>query len=397
MKTAVIIVGLGYGDEGKGLATDFYCRQLDQPIVIRFNGGHQAGHTVVTKNGKRHVFSNFGAGTFQGIPTYWSEYCTFSPQHCIEELSLLKVRPTLYIDPKCPVTTHYDILYNQALEKARGEGWLGSCGVGFGATVDRTKHPVARFYVKDLHSEKSVLEKLRNVKIFYRHRLQKNTGYSFDLFNHDQADFEFLRDYRQFIALKKENIFRIKAAKDIFQNRQWSSFIFEGAQGILLDKRFGKTPYVTKSNTTSRNALNLLRKYTQLTKDSIKIVYVTRAYQTRHGNGPFENSEISIKLTRTKRESNKDNIHQGVFRKAPLNITKLNYALACDMSYSKDFKKALLITCLDQLNANKIPLITSGLKIQKSYQAIPLLLDCHFSEIMFSFSSRSHLIKSSSA
>lgn len=397
MKTAIIIVGLGYGDEGKGLATDFYCGQHDRPIVIRFNGGHQAGHTVVTKTGKRHVFSNFGAGTYQGIPTYWSEYCTFSLQHCIEELSLLKVRPTLYLDPLCPVTTHYDILYNQALEKARGGDWLGSCGVGFGATVDRTKYTVARFYVKDLHSEKSVLEKLRNVKNFYRHRLQKNTGYSFDLFNHDQADFEFLEDYRQFTALKKEKVFRIKAAKDIFQSKQWASFIFEGAQGILLDKCFGETPYVTKSNTTSRNALSLLSKYTHLTKDSIKIVYVTRAYQTRHGNGPFEKSENSLRLTNTKRESNKDNIHQGVFRKTPLNITKLNYALTCDIRYSKDIKKALLITCLDQLNANKIPLITSGLKIQKSYQAIPLLLDCNFSEIMFSFSSRSHLIKGSSA
>ncbi|MFW2477394.1 MAG: adenylosuccinate synthetase, partial [Sediminibacterium sp.] len=126
MKKATVIVGLGYGDEGKGLLTDYYCHNADRPLVIRFNGGQQAGHTVVLKNGTRHVFSNFGSGTLRGVSTYWSAYCTFSPRYFLEELSLLPITPMLYLDPACPVTTHYDVLYNRALEISRGKNRYGS-------------------------------------------------------------------------------------------------------------------------------------------------------------------------------------------------------------------------------------------------------------------------------
>ena len=68
-----IVIGLGFGDEGKGITTSYLCKKLEgTKIVVRFNGGHQAGHTVVF-NGKRHIFSSWGSGTLQGIPTYWSE------------------------------------------------------------------------------------------------------------------------------------------------------------------------------------------------------------------------------------------------------------------------------------------------------------------------------------
>ncbi|HSY75885.1 MAG TPA: adenylosuccinate synthetase, partial [Bacteroidia bacterium] len=70
MKKVSIVVGLGYGDESKGSTTAFLCQQGSNPLVIRYCGGHQAGHTVIY-SGKRHVFSNFGSGTLQGAPTYW--------------------------------------------------------------------------------------------------------------------------------------------------------------------------------------------------------------------------------------------------------------------------------------------------------------------------------------
>ena len=74
-----IILGLGYGDEGKGKTTAWLAGQSESPLVIRFSAGHQAGQTVVNDRGQRHVFSNFGSGTFSGVPTYWSAYCTFNP------------------------------------------------------------------------------------------------------------------------------------------------------------------------------------------------------------------------------------------------------------------------------------------------------------------------------
>ena len=73
-----VIIGLNYGDEGKGATVNALCNNPLTDLVIRFNGGHQCGHTVVYKN-LRHIFSNFGSGTLKGVPTYFSEYCTVNP------------------------------------------------------------------------------------------------------------------------------------------------------------------------------------------------------------------------------------------------------------------------------------------------------------------------------
>ncbi|MCS6833028.1 MAG: adenylosuccinate synthetase, partial [Flammeovirgaceae bacterium] len=126
-KKASIVIGLGYGDEGKGSTTDYLAfKAIDEgekPLVIRFNGGQQAGHTVMTSSRLHHVFSNFGAGTLRNVPTYWSAYCTFAPGNYLKEwvaLRQLEIVPRLYLDGRCPVTTHYDVLYNRCLEDARG-------------------------------------------------------------------------------------------------------------------------------------------------------------------------------------------------------------------------------------------------------------------------------------
>ncbi len=149
---AFIIIGLGFGDEGKGLATDYWCQHSMQPLVIRFNGGHQAGHTVVMADGTRHVFSCFGAGTLRGAPTYWSSYCTFSPAALLQEYYQLPdfVRPKLLLDRQCPVTTHYDVLYNRALEASKGAARHGSCGLGFGASVERHQSDSYQLFAQDL-------------------------------------------------------------------------------------------------------------------------------------------------------------------------------------------------------------------------------------------------------
>ena len=86
MKKAVI--GLGCGDCGKGITTDYLCSQAKNPLVVRFSGGQQAGHTVVY-NGMRHTFSNFGSGTLRGAPTFWSKYCTMDPIGIKNEHSVL--------------------------------------------------------------------------------------------------------------------------------------------------------------------------------------------------------------------------------------------------------------------------------------------------------------------
>lgn len=130
-----IVIGLGFGDEGKGMVTDFLCSHLpSSKIVTRFSGGHQAGHTVELK-GYRHVFSNFGSGTLRGIPTYWSERCTVDPIGLVNELTILLnqgFKPRLYINQNCPITTPYDKSVQQ-IKNREGVNQFNTCGVGFGS------------------------------------------------------------------------------------------------------------------------------------------------------------------------------------------------------------------------------------------------------------------------
>ena len=79
-----VVVGCAFGDEGKGMTVDWLVKDKENPIVVRFGGGHQCGHRVVHKD-KEHIFSNFGSGTLRGAPTYWSKDCTIDPVGFIKE------------------------------------------------------------------------------------------------------------------------------------------------------------------------------------------------------------------------------------------------------------------------------------------------------------------------
>ena len=134
------VIDLGFGDSGKGNFTAFLCSKVKNPIIIRFSGGHQAGHTVV-HNGIRHVHASFGSGTLQNVPTYWSKNCTFYPTAFLNELKVLKKKgidsPIIFVNGECPVTTPFDVQYNKAMNDLYKHG---SCGVGFGATLEREKY-----------------------------------------------------------------------------------------------------------------------------------------------------------------------------------------------------------------------------------------------------------------
>lgn len=113
-----LVIGALYGDEGKGSFVNYLCSQAKNPLVVRFSGGHQVGHTVVIGD-KHHIFSNFGSGTLQGTPTYWSEFCTVSPTGILKEGNVLRklgVEPKLILNANAMVTTPFDILQNHQLE-----------------------------------------------------------------------------------------------------------------------------------------------------------------------------------------------------------------------------------------------------------------------------------------
>ncbi|OJV16394.1 MAG: hypothetical protein BGO21_26205 [Dyadobacter sp. 50-39] len=382
-KHAYIVLGLGYGDEGKGLTTDYLCLNSNNPLVVRFNGGHQAGHTVSTLDGKTHVFCNLGAGSFRGVPTYWSNFCTFFPEGVLTEISHLPITPSLIVDLLCPITTHYDILYNRAVEAFRSSDKHGSCGLGFGATLERQTFKDLRFEVQDLASIRKVQTKLAAIRRYYRKKIHLETHFLFDDFDHDTADGEFIDSIITLDELKKAGQLRFASAKDVFGSEcSWDTLIFEGAQGIMLDMDFGLYPNVTRSNTTSRNALEIISRNIPSEID-IEIYYITRCYATRHGAGPFRES-LELVLVNDTNESNVCNEHQGAFRKGYLDLANLNYALASDKSFSNDIPKSLVITCLDQLDGEEIKYYKNHNLEQTHFLDFPLLLDCDFEKYLVS-------------
>ncbi|WP_052732432.1 adenylosuccinate synthetase [Hymenobacter terrenus] len=393
-KQAHIVIGLGFGDEGKGLATDWLCGQAlaqgQTPLVVRFNGGHQAGHTVATANGQRHVFSNFGAGTLRGVPTYWSAYCTFSPGSVLKEYAALReagAAPRLLVDALCPVTTHYDVLYNRALETARGAARHGSCGLGFGATIERHEQTPLRLYAHDLRFPAVYSHKLGQIRAHYRARIQAETGFDFDQLDHEAEDRRFAEYAGELSQLHGEGSIQFVAEAVVLgPAAPWQTYVFEGAQGILLDMDFGLFPHVTRSRTTRANALALLRRNQPALAATAEIHYVTRAYHTRHGAGPLPH-EAPLALVNTAGETNQLNDYQGHFRAGPLSIELLNYALTCDATFSPGLSKHLLVTCIDQLPDGLLPCWHDEQLQKVAPTTLPELLEADFASCRFSSSS----------
>ena len=354
-----IVLGLVFGDEGKGSFANYRCSIANNPLVIRFSGGHQVSHTVVVGD-KRHVFSNFGSGTFQGAPTYWSEFCTLSPTGILKEGNALRemgVTPKLFINSNAMVTTPFDILQNHRLEEKNNHG---SVGVGFGTTIQRNEDHF-HLYARDL-----LYPKIRDEKL----RLIINTYYKLNFNPKDEHQHATTKKlYDDFLFACSDLVGRYQIV-DNFVGLLDHEFIFEGSQGIMLDTDYGFFPHVTRSSTTSKNVFELINKY-NLPCDDIQTYYVTRAYQTRHGNGYMTNEGMDTSyIKENPKETNVDGF-QGEFRKTVLDLDLLKYAVDCDRYHNPTgvSRKGIVITCLDQVPEN-IPVTIGGVLTSVKFNEI---------------------------
>ncbi|WP_426294664.1 adenylosuccinate synthetase [Dyadobacter endophyticus] len=337
-----IIVGMGYGDEGKGVFTDYLSSKLDHPVVIRFNGGHQCGHTVMHAQGSFHVFSNFGAGSFRKVPTFFSRFCTIDPTGMAREfdaLSRLGVSPVLFVDPLAMVTTPFDKFYNI---NDRANLAHGTVGVGFGATVERNQGPY-KLCAQDLFFPGILEQKLAAVRDYYRMKFKARglesciEALELEIMPVDQ----FMHDVAAACG-----IMRLLTEKQLFA-MGFENYIFEGGQGILLDMDFGLFPHVTRSRTTSKNAFEILNRNVQ--SFDATVYYLTRAYQTRHGNGWMSAENHPVMLMNNRHETNGPHGRQGEFRTGILDTDMLRYALQCDANFAGTAEKQMVISCMDQL------------------------------------------------
>lgn len=313
------VIGLGFGDEGKGLTVNSLCQQLPHNLVIRYSGGQQAGHTVTLPDGRKHTFSNFGSGTFQGSPTYWSKHCTFDPEGIVREWAILKEKgttPRLYIDSKSPVTTPYDKRHNQISVAMKH----GTCGVGVGATFQREE----KFYsllAEDLFHPSILRIKLELIRAYY---------------GMEELDCEHFLKCCEVVGENFAILDRLPEAEN---------YIFEGSQGLLLDQNIGFFPHVTRSNTGSKNILQIISENPDI--QTPELFLITRAFQTRHGNGPMTNSHIPHNITENPNENNTFNRFQGEFKKSLLDLDLIRYVIEKDQYLREYAFPNLVITCLD--------------------------------------------------
>lgn len=340
-RRARAVIGAAFGDEGKGLTVDYLCDVQGAGVVIRFNGGAQAGHTVVTPDGRRHVFSHVGSGAFCGVPTYLSEFFITNPLVLLKELDALNkigVVPTVFASPKCYVTTFADMLINQRIEDKRAGSRHGSVGLGVGETWERSQMKHLEITMGDIwNGNVGVERKLKEICDKYA---KFRTGKEID--RADEMIDAFLRACET--MAKYVHPLGISECFD-------ADPIFEGAQGLLLDQNNKDFfPHVTRSNTGLKNVLALCGQM-GVKPDEIEPYFVSRTYVTRHGAGPLPGEDPRMSYPD---DTNLEHPYQGALRFAKIDPVSLVARLAKE-SAPVGGKYKLVLTHCDQHEPAGLP------------------------------------------
>ncbi len=281
----VLIIKTAWG--GKSLAEDFRPPSAGGNTGEFYNTMIQKVKEVTQNLGTE--FPDLSAQDFEISGFAWFQgWNDGASDAFLNEYDLLK-DPVIYVHPLCPVTTPFDVANNRVSEKTKKHG---SVGMGFGATIQRQEN-FYKLFVQDLYFETVLVAKLRAIANYYQ---IENCENEIDYF------LECAKEAREIIQLSDDRILK------------HSNPIFEGAQGILLDMDFGFFPNVTRSNTTTKNALQI--------HQANEVYYVTRSYLTRHGSGFLPNEQL-LNLKNNQNETNKSHEFQGEFRTAELNIDLL--------------------------------------------------------------------------
>lgn len=348
-RPVIAVIGAHYGDEGKGLVVDRLARDLANPWVVRFNGGAQAGHTVTLADGRRHVFSHFGAGTFAGAPTYLSRFFVANPYLFLreaEELRAAGVAPRVVLDPHSPLTTPYEVLVNRAIEEARGPRRHGSCGVGFGETLEREENgpSITASLLDDVDTLRVRLDRLR-----MEHVPRRLASLDVAIGAETQADLRDPSVAEQFIETVLDFRRQIElAGAEVCGARP---IVFEGAQGLLLDQTLGAFPNVTRSHTGLPNIVALAH---ELGFDAVEVFYTLRSYVTRHGAGPLAHELPAQPYAGIIDPTNRPNPFQGTLRFALSDPAASTDVIGQDRTRvaatGVSITSSLAVTCLDQLD-----------------------------------------------
>lgn len=353
LRSASAVIGSAFGDEGKGLMTDYIAATLDGPCtVVRFNGGAQAGHTVQTLDGRRHVFHQFGSGALAGAATHLSRFFVANPvvfQAEREALQAMGANTSVTISGDALITTPWDMFANTESEMARGLNRHGSCGLGIGETVGRQEETPFGLQVKDLGAG-DLRDRLVSIRGRWLPERLSRLGVDADparraVMLSDGLLERFIEDLEMFSSQVM--------VMDIAEALEGKRPVFEGAQGLLLDQNAGAPwfPNVTRSNTGLRN---ILRLSDEAGIKEIDVTYMARAYLTRHGAGPLPFEYEHKPHEGISDPTNVPNAWQGNLRFAPFNLDLLSTAINRDLTAARLTSgirtvARVCVTCLDQI------------------------------------------------
>jgi adenylosuccinate synthase len=298
----IAVIGKNFGDEGKGFACSRLASSLKNALIIKHNGGGQAGHTVEDPEGKwRFIHHQIGAGAEYHVPTLFAD--SFMPdlfqlgKEVKEFTELFGFQPILYSEKNARVTTIDDVLLNMGAEVARDKNRHGSCGMGIEECVQRNAAGYG-ITVEELAtwSNQELLDRLKHIRKEYTERRAEIVGIQAPASSKAMRQSNLMNPYYEmlnnervlenFVEEVKENV---KLLTLVDADRKWlekfQHLIFETGQGLLLDQDYeAYAPHLTSSKTGIHNPAIFLEKRGLSLEEAI---YVTRPYVTRHGNGPL--------------------------------------------------------------------------------------------------------------
>jgi adenylosuccinate synthase len=351
---AILVADLGFGDSGKGLCVDALARRLGARAVVRYNGGPQAGHNVVTPEGRHHTFSQFGAASFlPGAMTFLSRHTAVHPTALLAEAARLSEAGVpdalgrLRVSSRALAVTPFHQAAGRIRELLRGEARHGSCGTGAGeAVADSLSEPAEAIRMGDLPDARRLARALSRLQERKRRELLASPGPRGPGFRREMSVLEDPGAPGRWLDALRALEGRLSIVGDELLG-DWlkggSPVIFEGAQGVLLDEWMGFHPHTTWSTCTFENALSLLAEHAHA--GPVERVGVLRTYLVRHGPGPFPTEDASLAAS-LREPHNREGPWQGPFRAGWQDLALLRYALgACGGADS------LALTHLDFLDA----------------------------------------------
>jgi len=275
----VVVLGTQWGDEGKGKIVDLLTEQA--AAVVRFQGGHNAGHTLVI-DGKKTVLHLIPSGILrENVLCLIGNGVVLSPEALLKEMRQLEengvpVKQRLRLSPACPLILPYHVAIDQAREVARGAAKIGTTGRGIGpAYEDKVSRRGLR--LGDLQDKEAFATKLAEILKYHNFVLE-------NYYKAEPVDFDTVLSDTLAMAEELLPLMMDVTAKLHELRKQGANIMFEGAQGSLLDIDHGTYPYVTSSNTTA-GGTSTGSGFGPLYLDYI--LGITKAYTTRVGGGPF--------------------------------------------------------------------------------------------------------------